>query len=420
MPTAIERRQHPVGQGFFHTAAITVGDASFNYVYDCGSENRKALMRAVDKYLAFLRRIPGGQIDILFVSHLDKDHVSGVDCLATNAALDTVVLPYLSVAERILLLTAATGTGSVDGNYLHMIGDPVGWFSARGVRTIIFFQEGGENQHSDLPGGGPFPTDEPAKAGAIRVDKDVLAPFRQPSQPGQADVFVAPGDIALPVTVYGQEMNWAFLPFVHPERERQEFFLEEFKKLVHEAFPIEDGKVPQNMYGFLVSMMKRPEIVEKLAEAYLDIRADRNLTSLALYSGPLQQVKQRYRFVNSRGYPNGTWGSHFDYSDGEIGWLGTGDANLLRQRRRQLYLQRYGAVMNRVVTIALPHHGSRHNFHSDILPPHARFYTVGVGNNNSYKHPHNEVVDSIKATQQELIKATETPTTWFEERIEFL
>src|SRR5579871_5967577 len=82
-----ERVQHPVGQGFFHTAKLEVGGTHFEYVYDCGAVHNAPL---TDEVRVYADRSPDG-IDVLFVSHLDKDHVSGLDNLLPLIRADTVV-----------------------------------------------------------------------------------------------------------------------------------------------------------------------------------------------------------------------------------------------------------------------------------------------------------------------------------------
>jgi glyoxylase-like metal-dependent hydrolase (beta-lactamase superfamily II) len=79
----------------------------------------KSLQTAI---AAFTRDLSHGQLHLLVVSHLDYDHVSGLDYLLTKAHAQYVVIPYLSPIERLFL--AAKNTNSAPWYYRFLI-DPV-------------------------------------------------------------------------------------------------------------------------------------------------------------------------------------------------------------------------------------------------------------------------------------------------------
>ena len=90
----VTRFQFPIGQGCFHAGSIRDDDAvyhgehAFHYVYDCGSDDGKALGEAIDSY-----KNQVSHVDALFVSHLDNDHVKGLDRLLSVVKVDTVTSP---------------------------------------------------------------------------------------------------------------------------------------------------------------------------------------------------------------------------------------------------------------------------------------------------------------------------------------
>jgi len=64
-----------VGQGLF--AEVYVGDDSgneFRIVYDCGTSNRQRVVK--DAILASTHRAKNRPIDLLVISHFDKDNVT--------------------------------------------------------------------------------------------------------------------------------------------------------------------------------------------------------------------------------------------------------------------------------------------------------------------------------------------------------
>ena len=78
-----------VGQGLFYHGKI--GD--FNFVYDCGSLSLHA-----NQYLTnciMTEFVPKEEINYVFLSHLDEDHINGYKILNKYANIKHVVLPYL-------------------------------------------------------------------------------------------------------------------------------------------------------------------------------------------------------------------------------------------------------------------------------------------------------------------------------------
>jgi len=56
------------------------------FAFDCGSFNRECLYSAIDA-------IDSELLDLLFISHLEGDHVNGIDFLTMKKQVVTVVLP---------------------------------------------------------------------------------------------------------------------------------------------------------------------------------------------------------------------------------------------------------------------------------------------------------------------------------------
>lgn len=76
-------RFHNFGQGLFYSAAFFNNDSKveIRYVYDCGADNSylSRLNEEVDIYVGSFRNI--SKLDILTLSHLHFDHVSGLKTL---------------------------------------------------------------------------------------------------------------------------------------------------------------------------------------------------------------------------------------------------------------------------------------------------------------------------------------------------
>ncbi len=96
--------QHPVGQGGMMSGLLTTSSSQFHWVYDCGSNQTGDLNREIDVVAA------KGDMDFLFLSHLDSDHISGIDRLLSKTHVREVVLPYLNEIDR-LVAAAQPGNG---------------------------------------------------------------------------------------------------------------------------------------------------------------------------------------------------------------------------------------------------------------------------------------------------------------------
>lgn len=84
-----------VGQGLFYSGTLFNG--AFNFVFDCGTANKKSYLDNPIK--DYIQGISHGErkphIDFVVISHLHKDHFSGLLDLARAADIDKIYLPYL-------------------------------------------------------------------------------------------------------------------------------------------------------------------------------------------------------------------------------------------------------------------------------------------------------------------------------------
>lgn len=97
----VERKFHSVGQGAFYTEKIYDDFNEYNIVYDCGStttNNSSILRREIDNQFS-----QGDIIDILFISHLHKDHINGIEDLMKKCAIKNIVLPLMNPTEIFIL-----------------------------------------------------------------------------------------------------------------------------------------------------------------------------------------------------------------------------------------------------------------------------------------------------------------------------
>lgn len=92
------RLLHAVGQGAFFTEQFFVdGKSDLNVIYDCGSLSKKGILDAEIKRTFAYDKTKSIHVDVLFISHLDKDHINGIPTLKKLKCIDDntiVILPF--------------------------------------------------------------------------------------------------------------------------------------------------------------------------------------------------------------------------------------------------------------------------------------------------------------------------------------
>jgi Metallo-beta-lactamase superfamily len=396
----VSRCQYAVGHGGFHAGRVKVfneftglnitnffaGEAQGKnifqntYVYDCGSEDADAFTRSLQSY----RRDYPEKLEILFVSHLHADHINRIDVLLSYKPARIVVLPYLDLEDIAAVAQRSFEEGHFSGLFREYIRDPVLWWQNRGVEIVIFIEPGGDET---TPPESPVP-DEPPGGGSLLVRGDInpnirLAAFlEKPSGPTPKDLAPAdpaiqdlkPSKIAILAgsgSLFRLEWqlgswdqwrfaDWILVPYVHPvaETRRTNFRAALLKHLKM------DAPLPKDFQERLLK-----EIVsnaDKLIAIYDEhFGRDHNVVSLSLYSGPAaKQVKTREQSWHI--WDMSDTGRRWD-DKAPTGWLSTGDSMLKEEKRRRPWGSFYSQYNGNIGILTLPHHGSVHNFHEDIL-----------------------------------------------------
>lgn len=411
------RTQHAVGQGGFHSASIDDGSTVFRYAYDCGSNNTKRLITCIGE---LQEETPS--LDVLFLSHLDQDHANGTDKLLDLVQVDTVVLPYLTTFERLVLVAeflAAPTSSTSATSVLGMLSRPADWFSARGVNRIVFVSPAGEG--AEAPQLAP-PDASPAD-GPLTIDLSASAdlPRDKASSAGTAGITKTLRSQPLAVKRSGQPL-WVLAPFVHPEGPKEDAFRAVVAKLL--KFRKLPGDDDRRWLDALKDVVKDRLMRKELADAYTThFRKDRNLSSMCLYSGPVGPANATIGVpVEERSWSHrhGRQRHHFygpgKLADMPISWLGTGDARLDQLKRRSAFESFYRSYLPRVETFMLPHHGSKHNLKAAFLQAHPqRTWVAAYGKHNTYHHPDKHLMavadaygDVVHVTEKEATSFTET------------
>ena len=374
--------QHAVGQGGLWSGELNAGVDPVRWIYDCGSNQADSLLREINSMGA-------GPIDLLFLSHLDNDHVNGIDLLLGACPVREVVLPYLERGNLLLVVGEELAAGRLTETFRSFIADPVAWLRARGVAQVTFVRPTGEDDDTppDLPDG-----PDPLGQGSLEVK------WSKPPRPiirgwARGGRTAAQGDVVrLKVQDISAVADWVFIPQVHlPTIARAKAF----QRALKVEFPGED--IDKIVTRALDQTGRR-----KLRTAYDTLSKDHNKITMSLYAGPYPSSKSNWT-AKFDWHPQVTDPSHTYFffwfhggDSGEVGWLSSGDADLSTPRRRGAFLKFYHSVLTGVGVFILPHHGSAGSFDTSLLAgmPALRIGIAAAGP-NGYGHPHAQVRDAV-------------------------
>jgi beta-lactamase superfamily II metal-dependent hydrolase len=150
----------PVGQGLFAAGRfsnfVEKRPSELNWVFDCGTtSSQRFLDRSLD------RQFPLGvrhKIDLMAISHFDRDHISGVARLLGRARVEKLLLPYVPLAQRLVLAQAA----GADTNAVRFLFNPLDYLLAQDfdIGEIVMVPPGngrtpdpeddGDEDHADM------------------------------------------------------------------------------------------------------------------------------------------------------------------------------------------------------------------------------------------------------------------------------
>jgi hypothetical protein len=426
------RTQHPVGQGGLHTGMLAspgtagavvsshqnpaiLGGVAFKYVYDCGSRQLQVCSRAVRDLVG---ADPGSKhLDLLFLSHLDSDHVNGVPDLLdplSGARAATVVLPWVDDVERLIAWARVVGRdGHKLGFFASLVSNPVETLASFRPGRLVFLRG------SEGPGGSePLllrPLDPEGDDGFRSTFRTDGPGGKSPPQGsrtyiGSTEVFTLEPGAEIEVTLDGGALSWLLKPYVLAADPRA---VADFEHAAEDQLGWAFGSFRNRVAAppVLEYLVRDPIASRKMAEAYRKGFRHRNLTSMALYSGldPAGlQPRARMRL------------SPFAGSQ-KLGWLGTGDVSLSASKDGQAFLHHYASELPDIATFALPHHGAlpNHSRHAiDVIRPEICYAAAEAPKN--WKHPHPKVMSDASASGAMAMRVSCDPTTSLDESFALL
>jgi hypothetical protein len=354
---------HPVGQGLFGSGAIKNigGQQEFNWVYDCGTSSSQSF---VDRELLCLKRkasngIAKPKLNLVTISHFDYDHISGLLKLLKHFSVDTLLLPYMPLWQRLVL--AFVGGSRIKAELMPFFVDPVAYLSGLSeaeISKIVFVQSSSpidptvEDQPTDnLP---------PIDDAPWRLDYTSVEPtLEQRNEISISKIQVDYLKVNSHLLIKGV---WEFMPYNDSE-------------LSHKVSDAFRNKVDECKARLLHTQDQddQKKAIELLKELYDQAfgKKNRNLISLFLYSGPLQSMRPKYgNFIQMVGENNCIHGNSSDSAKhswictiGTGGILYTGDGYLNNQTRINKLIDHIGRKrISKLVCLQVMHHGAIGNW----------------------------------------------------------
>lgn len=381
----IKRIFFPIGQGAFYAEKHD----QFNIVYDCGNYRKTKLSEDIVKQ-SFNKN---DDIDILFISHLDWDHISLLKTLKESVnSIRKVILPLLHNDIKILLknIYHSLGYSSLD-----IIDDPEKFFRDN---TKIIYISPSENNRSNESG------------------EEITISHDNNNLPSVINSGTA-------IKIRGYRDYWCFVPYNIKNKERIENLKKELKKAGLDMQKL----ITDPDYAMRIIIGPRKDDLKK---CYKSLEGKINENSLVIYSGPIPRRTPPSSFIQAHYTTNDNDYDNYDYDNYDYyyyypyyfdlrasGCIYTGDVDLNKFDIKYVYKQ----FWNTVGTVQIPHHGSIKNFEESFLKNngHPLICPISYGIRNSYGHPSLNVVNNISLNGSFVIHITEDSGSKYIQLIDF-
>jgi len=358
MKREVIKTYHPIGQGAF----ISERHDNFNIVYDCGVAWSNRSSKYVNQLVknSFKK---GVEINILFISHYDYDHISKIPILQANFNINKVVLPLLTSDEKQLLVELYKGVGITE-DIQNIINSPDEYFSNSEVIQVEAYD--GENIADTII---EF---ENLNAGSIKSGTKIKTKL------------------------------WEYIPFnldITNRRNQLE------KLLKAKGFNLDNLK-----NGFKYSERTR----KKLQSIYKKLKGDINRNSMVLYSGPITSKNEHIYLIDQIHYSYYI-PKYFRSPTDKIGSIYTGDSRMNDYDLATIYRNEW----DKVILFQVPHHGDITSFDRSQLTNKFLICPINFGSKNTYGHPSNNVVIELIKDKHYPRFVTENPNSIFITKIEY-
>lgn len=357
----IQRIFLPVGQGAFYLEK----HPNMNVVYDCGNlKKTKSGQNLVAQSLT-----KKDDIDILFISHFDYDHVSLISILKkTVNKIKSVVIPLLDEKTKHLIINI---NRAVENGTVTLIKNPKSFFDSdtKIIYTSIEFTE---------------------QDATIEIDSI-----------NDEEIISGNTTLTTPVITY----DWGFIPFNYKRLNRLNDLENE---LIKNGFDV--SKLKENAdYTVDASINER----KKLKDIYNKLDGKINENSMLTYSGPINSTEFMQECFIASFFPRLLRSRFYSHSTCDVGCVYTGDSDLNKVDIKTVFKR----VINSIGTIQIPHHGDINSYNSSTFKSGEFICPISYGIKNTYGHPSPIIISDLIANDCIPIHITEDNDSYFIQHI---
>jgi hypothetical protein len=384
---SINWTQHPVGHGGFHTGIVHAHGDALTWMFDCGSRSGARF----DSYLRRWIKANGRALDWLFLSHFDKDHVSGLETLFALVEVRDVMLPYVNEAEMALLLLRDISKGGLDRAMFEMASDPTAFFMARGVERVTYVDPAGPDATEDAE---PGPKFDPDLAGTWitrikpppREIDDSIQQDAAKARDGKVRRMSSGGTVVVERSGFAMR----FVPYRAPiVGTAHAWLLQNLKKLV--GYDRSRSRSLNTLPGLgrlayaIAAHARTPSGRASLKALYAAYATSSNRASMSVMSAPLiSRADARHVQLTV----SGPILTETSLSEAVLAaWMNTGDAELLNSNDLMDWRFAYARDLPDVRVLALPHHGSDRNSDGDLQTLCPKALLTAQAKDGARKHP---------------------------------
>lgn len=381
------RTFHPVGQGAFYSEQHKTKDKEFTVVYDCGSGNVMP-QAMVKKVISTFQK--NHVIDALFISHFHADHINGIEHLKKYYDIKRVFIPLVDKDDIILytIRDVMHNNRLVKGKL-----EDYKRYKANGLIADLPNLSNYFNENTSVISVLPLPLETEEKVSEANV-QDIDNLNREISSGTRISI-----DKSI-------DTDWFLIPFNYRYSELKD----EFEKKLKEQ------KLSLEQLNGTNDILRNKD---KIKKAYKKVTGGLNPNSMILFSGVKDSAN---RLLRKMMYSNSEclcriYNLLFSYNETPCGCLYLGDVDLNQTNIVADIRKRMGDVWNNIGTIQIPHHGSVHNFNSDILGSMMRNAVISYGGKNQYGHPSDSVKKELFENAVIPYDVTEIQSTVFIQQI---
>ena len=392
---------HNVGHGLFYSGQIRVKPINlkknvFDFIYDCGSKKGELIDKALDDYFDSTDLVDNKLINLLIISHFHKDHVNGLPKLFRKRKIDTVVLPYLTPIERLLIFSKYE---ELDNNYAFFLTDPVAYFYEFNPDIkIILIGNGGDR--SDFSSEPPI-NDTPPGPDDFSFLMNIKG---KPSKSLQEEIFM-------------KDPQWQSI-----DRNKQRIYDHKVYMIAGNLWYFKFFNLPisdDTLYAFkqeLARVFNKGEIENfdfiKQSEIQVIIQDSNNHSDLKKCYEKISSVNNTSLVVfHAPRFQNNLlnwWNTFckneiflrcscpFYFRTPFMGTLLSGDIGLKLGSNFKLFADHYSECLGKIHLFQVPHHGSSDNWNYDILSSTRNCICwIISAKSDDDKHPSIEVVKDL-------------------------